>query len=36
MKNRKLDCPFAVDMYGEHGTCDCNGENYENCLNDIL
>ena len=30
-----LDCPFDVDMNGKYGTCHCNHENYESCLDDI-
>lgn len=30
-----LDCPYAVEMYGSYGTCDCNHENYNSCWGDI-
>jgi hypothetical protein len=29
------DCPYYVDMYGQYGTCDCGGKNYDSCLGDI-
>lgn len=30
-----MDCPYDVDIYGNYGTCNCGGKNYNNCLGDI-
>lgn len=40
-RNRKrkygsgMDCPYDVDINGSYGTCNCGGENYDSCLEDI-
>lgn len=30
-----IDCPYQVEIHGTYGTCDCNGENYDECCADI-
>ena len=29
------DCPYDVDVNGTYGTCNCDGENYDECCQDI-
>tara|TARA_R110000737_G_C14568201_1_gene483591 strand:- start:1241 stop:1447 length:207 start_codon:yes stop_codon:yes gene_type:complete len=29
------DCPYAVEINGEYGTCNCDGENEYECSRDI-
>ncbi len=34
-KRKKLDCPYAVEMHEEYGTCDCGHSNYDSCIGDV-
>lgn len=29
------DCPYSVELYGVHGTCNCGGEREYECSQDI-